>query len=102
MTRKITEKASQAFFAGRDFKENNTQVKNDGVFCSLYLWGNRIAFYPVNLKKKICFTLAGWNTTTTRERLRGIGINIKVKKGVPFYNDKEIETDEIYDTNIIL
>ena len=101
MARIISEKAAFCFYRGENFHENNTRVKNDGVMVSLYLHGNRIAFYPVKLKKKVCFTLAGWNTNTTRERLKALGIEIRVKNGIPFYDGKEIDPDDTYYTNII-
>lgn len=54
------------------------------------------------------FTLAGWPTPTTRERLRGLGIDIRQKKGkqylITHYSNgkenwnNEIDPNKWYDT----
>ena len=77
--RLITQKTTEAF---RDFKAlrvNNTTVKvfplGDAGTVQLKLHGNTIAEFTPNGKfgyRSLWFTLAGWNTPTTKERLNGL------------------------------
>lgn len=39
------------------------------------------------------FTLAGWNTNTTRSRLNALGVEIHNKKGVPYYKGQPVPTN---------
>lgn len=73
--RKITQEAANAFRSKKSFRKTNTQVISDAQVGSsmLYLHGNLIA---THYKGKLEFTLAGWPTRTTIERLKGLGINI--------------------------
>lgn len=82
------------------FTQGNTAVLWDGDNYLVALHGNTIAagkfagpgIYPTPTR----FTLAGWNTSTTRSRLNALGIAVTQKKGIPYYNGKEIsETDWI-------
>lgn len=56
-----------------NFCEGNTQVKVDANGLSVLLFGNII--YQERGNNKF-FTLAGWNTVTTRSRLNALGVNI--------------------------
>ena len=85
--RQITLKIAEAFFNRKALKMNNTEVKgryistngkgeeikdpNGYVEMYLYLHGNLIANFN-QIQKGLYFTLAGWNTPTTRERLNGL------------------------------
>ena len=88
--RDITFEAIQAFNNNKNFKKSNTQVKADTTGTYLYLWGNLIARKVGN---RIQVTLAGYNTVTTRERLRGL-CNCYTKKGIPYINGKQVTSTE--------
>ena len=97
--RQITQKTANAFFNRKALKMNNTEVKgryistngkgeeikdpNGYVEMYLYLHGNLIANFN-QIQKGLYFTLAGWNTPTTRERLNGLfetyGLTCKVRQ----------------------
>ena len=74
--RKITRLASQAFKQGKAFSRDNTSVE---VYSHelgkrwkyLFLHGNAIAKQKRE-SGELLITLAGWPTTTTRERLNGL------------------------------
>ena len=79
--RKITREACEAFEAGRDYKNSNTEVNRGGLF----LHGHKIAefesLFTNDGNDNINITLAGWNTNTTRERLNGLrGVRVSTKK----------------------
>ena len=82
------------------FTQDNTAVLWDGDNYLVAVFGNAIAAgkfegYGVN-PTPTRFTLAGYNTSTTRSRLNALGIRVEQKKGIPYYNGKEIsETDWI-------
>lgn len=67
--RNITEQVTQAFFEGRNFKLSNTEVHADCTGVYLKLWGNLIA---KRVSGRVSISLAGYNTSTTKERLRGV------------------------------
>jgi hypothetical protein len=86
--RKITEKARQAWIGGYDFKSGNTEVRvtfsGDSVLSSgdikeLLLHGNCIAWRDTD--GVMYFSLCGWNTPTTRERLQAVGVIVSTKQG---------------------
>lgn len=66
---KTTQQAVNAFMQGVNFKSSNTKViiRDSGTF--MYLFDNMIAHKQGN---EIFLTTAGWETTTTKERLNGI------------------------------
>lgn len=104
--RKETYKIAEAWW----FKRNagGARTMTDGK--SVYLHGNRIAWREEGKNgytRSYNFTLAGWPTVTTRERLNGI-LNIMggakagfhQEKGVQYFTDltgkkRAIEDDEI-------
>jgi len=63
--RKITRDAARALYTGQTFKQSNTRVE-DGV---MYLFGNPIAKLE---NGKLMISNAGWDTTTTKERINGV------------------------------
>ena len=97
--RQITLKTAEAFFNRKALKMNNTEVKgryistngkgeeikdpNGYVEMYLYLHGNLIANFN-QIQKGLYFTLAGWNTPTTRDRLNGLfetyGLTCKMRQ----------------------
>lgn len=95
MVRKISELASEAFYNREKFKRTNTEVKvlPTGEV-ELRLWGNLIAFRKYD---KTYFTLAGWNTVTTRDRLEGIGVKISTRQGIAYYKGQPISDNCWYE-----
>lgn len=69
--RKITEQAARAFRNSTKFNSGNTSVAIDTVEVTLSLHGNTIAKKDL-ATGTVTWTLSGWNTTTTRERLNGV------------------------------
>jgi hypothetical protein len=70
--RKVTLDAVDSFLQRKNKKTSNTvvSVDKDGN-ASMFLFGNRIAVYTHD--DRLFITTAGWNTSTTRNRLSGIG-----------------------------
>ena len=64
--RRETSKIMNAFYRGLPAKAARTHTDGQTV----WLHNNRIAWR--NDHGDICFTLAGWATTTTRERINGL------------------------------
>lgn len=98
MAREITTKAIRAFLQHRNAKmggkqyythTQNTEILND----VLYLHENAIAKW---VNGRIYFTLAGWNTVTTRERLSGLGLPIQCIKGKAFIRGQEVDVNTWY------
>ena len=82
--RKITKEAINAFEQGGSYKGTNTTVSN-GI---LSLFGNRIAFRSP--KGSLFISNAGWDTSTTKERLNAIeGVHIQQKAGKWYLNSRE-------------
>lgn len=86
--RTITKKAVAAFLAGQTFREDNTRVEVSSTEANLFLHGNLIARrYLMTGETEI--TTAGWNTTTTKERLNGLpGVRLHTKAYQLYLNDK--------------
>lgn len=87
--RKITQKAQKAFNNNETFSLDNTTVAVCGNKTSLYLHGNLIA-WKYN-EETTYFSLCGWNTPTTRERLQAANISVVQRKGEPYYINNERE-----------
>ena len=99
MARLVTEKSVRAFLQHKNGKfggvctnrycdaygEINTEVKDD----TLYLFGNKIAKW---VNGKIFFTMAGYTSPTTCERLSGLGLSISIRKGTASIRGEEIST----------
>lgn len=96
-SRKIEQRMCSAARDIRDWREGNTQVKADTNQCTglpvarVYLFGKHIAnvnqtgheSYSVQVVED---TLYQWPTVTTISRLRALGADITVKKGVLYLN----------------
>tara|TARA_R110002110_G_scaffold414828_1_gene646076 strand:- start:1510 stop:1803 length:294 start_codon:yes stop_codon:yes gene_type:complete len=67
--RQITTRAFSAFRANQDFSLDNTRVTSDENQTSMYLHGNCIA-RKCRKSGMVEITTAGWNTPTTKERLK--------------------------------
>lgn len=89
----ITQKAVAAFNANYNFCQSNTAVVVDDNTTRFLLWGNRIAWKKGG---RLYFCLCGWDTTTTCERLRGLGLAINHKRGKLFYNNQQINDCAVY------
>ena len=102
--RKIEEKMLWAVRSRRNMQEGNTQVvicsgaKNGGIMVNVFLHGNHIyTLYALNGTVSESFTLAGWNTPTTRSRLRALGIDVSQKNWEAYYNWQAISSSEWYE-----
>ncbi len=81
--RKIETQMSLAFDLRRDWRSGNTSVQVSGSIVEVYLHGHLIARqdHADALRPGIRFTLAGWNTPTTRSRLNALGARVFTRKG---------------------
>lgn len=91
--RQITEIMTRAFFNGERKTLSNTTVKNH----EMYLFDNKIAWIENN---KLYFTMCGWNTQTTRERLNGLGVRISQRNFEPYFNGEKIDSKKIYSIDL--
>lgn len=84
MSRKITDLTAAAFAAARPMRSRNTAVALENGFAVVRLHGNAIA--ARNLETgETRFTLAGWNTPTTRERLHAAGVSVGQRAFEPYF-----------------
>ena len=114
--RKISKEIAEAFIENENKRMGNSIIhpisewrskKEQGVF----LHDNRIAWFENNHPSKnlsnnihLCFSMCGWDTVTTRERLNAIfsyvfafdSVYLKQIKGEQklFINDRQIEINE--------
>ena len=90
--RKITREIATAFLDGKILYKDNTLAEIDGI----YLFGNLIAYW--NTDSSVTITLAGGNSTTTRERLNGLlelmGLEKRIisEDGVPYIRYKRYDS----------
>ena len=100
--RQIEEMMINAVNNCKSFTANNTAVKvnkeNGCTVIRVYLHNNCIFEKVQNLDGLFerYFTLAGWNTSTTRSRLRALGVDVYQKNYAPMYNGKEISKSKWY------
>jgi len=91
--RKITKQIANAFAQGNKMTIGNTSTEGSEHGFHVKLHGNTIA---LKNESGIYMTLAGWNTTTTRERLNGIAqvlgldASFTQRKFEPYFNGKQI------------
>lgn len=92
--RKVTEKIKQAFEQGKSLKIDNTETDGQTV----WLHGNAIVKRdPDGLVR---WSLAGWNTPTTRERVNGIAnANVFQFKFEPVLNGEIIDSSDWFASN---
>ena len=82
--RKVSRQIKAAFEAGKSRTIGNTTTNGASVF----LHGNQIIKREAG---KVFWTLAGWNTVTTRERVNTIaGAGLYQKGFTPYVNGKEV------------
>ncbi len=67
--RKIEQQMIAAVLAGRDWQSANTAVRTEGGNVLVTLHGNTIARCTTGVWE---WTLAGWNTPTTRSRINAL------------------------------
>lgn len=97
--RKITEETRYYFNRNIKKKLGNTRVETFAHYTYIYLFDNLIAKKD-NKTGEVKFTLASWNSVTTRERLQAIGVKISSKQRTPYYNGKAISTTEWYQVEV--
>ena len=98
MTRVITRKAVSAFLAGKKFTGKNTET--DGK--CLYLFGNKIAWHTPDNPPGVRFSLCGYNTDTTIERINYLCEKLFGERpfhnlcGELYFGKHRVNSDEIY------
>lgn len=101
--RQIEKKMVAAIKARKNFKSGNTEVTmtRNEHFCTciamVYLHDNliaKISFGPENVVAQ--FTLAGWNTNTTRSRLNAFGVGVSQCNLAPYHNGEAISSKGWY------
>jgi hypothetical protein len=92
--RKVTAKAVAAFYAHRNFGGGNTTVHTTMTETVMYLFGNPIAkLSPEGLE----IQTAGWETTTTKERLNGLdNVQVWTENGNLYLNGKVWENSDVW------
>lgn len=92
--RQITKDSVAAFFAGKELKRQNTEVRVSlsqafpgGKYVIMYLYGNQIAKREIapDGTEELFIRDAGWRTATTKDRLHAVVSH--VGKG-PLYQRK--------------
>lgn len=91
--RVIENRMLQAVRNRRNFSNGNTVVRVENGDVRVYLHGNLIF---QNVGGVESFTLAGWNTVTTRSRLNALGVYVSQKNWQPIYDGKVIKSWEWY------
>ena len=86
---KISTKSAQALRNGEKYKNANTQVYDDKMF----LHGHKIAWIE---NGRLYFCLCGWDSRTTSERLRALGLDIYHKRGCLMHGAQEINAHAVY------
>lgn len=93
--RKISGQASYEFWNNGKFNKSNTKVEDNNLF----LFGRVIATYIS--ESSLFFSLRGYPTVTTRERLRALGVPIYQRNGSQYVNGIPISSDVVYKYNLI-
>ena len=92
--RKIEEAMCEAVKTRTNWESGNTKV-SCGNFVKVYLHDNLI--YRESVKEGFKeFTLAGWDTNTTRNRLRALDVDVCHVGGVPVYKGEQISDERWY------
>ena len=95
MSRKVTRTIREAFLARSRKTVGNTSTDGDSV----YLHGNEIV-HRDSISGEIFLCTAGWNTPTTRERLKAFtDFPIYQKRGQLYIGEKAWNGDWISATN---
>ena len=91
--RKIEEQMINAVNNCKSLSVSNTLVTVSNNEVKVYLHGNLIYTKENGVER---FTLAGWNTNTTRSRLRALGVDVCQRKRKPVYKGSEISSYKWY------
>lgn len=99
--RKIEKEMIAAIRRGEGFTQGNTAVlwneSRNAFYVSLF--GNTIARGEIpwdsdgTAYKVTAVNLCGWNKSTTRSRLRALGVPVTTKGGTPYIGKNEIPED---------
>jgi hypothetical protein len=85
--RKIEREMLEAISLKTDWSKDNTRVNQYRGIANIYLYDNWIAQHVYATKYEyartspLTVTFKEWPTTTTRSRLRALGINASIRKG---------------------
>jgi hypothetical protein len=71
--RKVTKQMAEAFERNKSLKVGDSEVRSSLLGAELYLHGNKIAWVSGTC---VLFSLCGYNTPTTRERLQAAGVRV--------------------------
>ena len=74
--RKIEERMLLSIRSGWPLNMGNTRVSYDADGWAVYLHGNRIAWSGFGGSRPSGASLCGWDTPTTRSRLRALGVDV--------------------------
>lgn len=90
--RKLENEMLAALRAGRAWQSGNTAVtaRDADGRAAVYLHGHHIADWYSGRAVPNLSTLARWPTTTTKSRLRALGVSIYQQKGRVYVNDVAI------------
>lgn len=91
--RQIEKNMLNAVRDGKSFRSGNTVVTADNTGIKVYLHGNCIFAVYQGVKR---FTLAGWNSVTTRSRLNALGVAVSQKNWAPMYKGSVINSRAWY------
>lgn len=93
--RQIERQMIDAIKANKSWRNGNTEVRSNGSKWAVLLFNNHIASGGPDA---FSFSLAGWNTNTTRSRLNALlreftnGYSVYQQKGEPYFNGRAINT----------
>jgi hypothetical protein len=94
--RKIEQILSNAWNNNKGISISNSAVINNGDELQLMLFHNVIAKKHLETGK-VEYTLAGWNSPTTKSRLKNvIGVNVYSMNFTPYVGNTAISTNEWY------
>ena len=101
--RQIEKQMVAAIKARKNFKSGNTEVmmtRNEYLgTCTamVYLHANLIAKISFGQDNVVAqFTMAGWNTNTTRSRLNALSVGVSQRNWSPYHNGKAISSKDWY------
>ena len=98
--RKISMNAVRAFYNKRVFISPNTRISMDVKGNpQMFLFDNRIAWIK---NGTIWFNFCGWNSVTTRERLRTLGIDFQCRSYNIYHKGELISIGGDYDSGLCL
>lgn len=92
--RQIEKQMLEAVKNGSSMSVGNTRVVWKDGYCDVLLHGNHIARIFTDGRGE--FTLAGWDTPTTRSRLNALGVGVSHVKRQPVFSGMVIMSDAWY------